>query len=175
MVWALGSGLITWEQEDAALLDTDCNWLKLRKVDTNDSGSFTLLVISFTRDRSSIRNACQSTFSNSVIHLSWTDQYSVCLNSFPLSHLLVIESLFQGFSLVLGIPVNLPWLGIFCCSLSWTGQFQFCWNCVSLHHLLVWTFAWRLEVLSQDWSLCSTKDGKGLVTMFSLLLFLALP
>ena len=31
---------VTWEQEEAAFLEIDCNWFKLRRVDTNDSGSF---------------------------------------------------------------------------------------------------------------------------------------
>ena len=43
MVLALGSELITWEQEEAAFLEIDCNWFKLRRIDTNDSGSFYLL------------------------------------------------------------------------------------------------------------------------------------
>ena len=59
----------------------------------------------------------------------------------------------------------------------WVGliNFQFVGIVCPYTIYLFWTFAWRLELLSRDWSLCSTKDGKGLVTMFSLLLFLALP
>ena len=153
MVWALGSGLITWEQEDATLLDTDCNWLNLRKVDTNDSGSFHLFWWSVFQGIGLV--------SGMPANLPWflkfcypfeLDWSILCLNSLPLSHLLVIESLFQGISLVLGIPVNLPWFSELCCSLNWTDQFSV------LLELCVLTPSTCFELLLEDSSSCLRID-----------------
>ena len=82
-------------------------------------------MISFPRDRSSTRNTCQSTLVSQILSsFSWSDQYSVCLNSVPLNRLLVVGPLFQGISLVLGIPANLPCFSGFCWSWSWTDQYS---------------------------------------------------
>ena len=154
MVWALGSGFITWEQEEAAFLEIDCNWFKLRRVDTNDSGSFYLLWWSVFQGIGLVLGIpANLPWVSLILSSFWVGLINTqfCLNSVPLNHLLVIEPLFQGISLVLGIPANLPCYSEFCCSLSWTDQYSVLLELYDLTPSACELFGWRLELLSQDW------------------------
>ena len=148
MVWALGSRFITWEQEEAAFLETYCDWFKLRKVNTNDSGSSYLFWWSVFQGIGLVLGIPENLpWFLKFCHLfSWSDQYSVCLNSVPLNYLLVIEPLFQGISLVLGILANLPCFSEFCCSLSWTDKYPVGIVCPYIIYLF-WTFYLKTQTL----------------------------